>query len=129
MSDIKSVLTVLNDHDLTAPNYFEMIVDSIAEDYRRDTMAWESSRRITSIIKDLQNITDAANKLGSILKGLHPQTFQAMGGDWRLPGQIPSMERDKIIDNTLLAELSPANNDRENVGLVGNIYDGAVPDN
>jgi hypothetical protein len=39
------------------------------------------------------------------------------------------MERDKIIDNTLLAELSPANNDRENVGLVGNIYDGAVPDN
>jgi len=125
MSDISSIITVLRDHNHTPPSHLKMVVDSIAQDFQKNTDALKNSRRITGIIDDLKEITKIATNLGVVLKKLHPQTSQVMGmgGDWPLPGQLPSMELDQIIDKSILADLSTDNENRESVGLIKDIFD------
>jgi len=125
LPDISPIISVLRDHNLTPPPHMEMIVESIAQDYQNNTAELKGSLRITGVINDLQAIANAATRLGVLLKELHPQTSQVMGmsNDWPLPGQLPPMELDKIIDSSVLSELSTENEDRENVGLLKNILD------
>jgi hypothetical protein len=123
MPDIKSVSSVLHEYNLTPPSHMEMIVNSIATDYQNGTEAWANSRRITGIIDDLKAINHAASNLGVILKNLHPQTFQAMGGDWELPGQLTPDELDETIKKSVLEDLSTNNKDRERKGILKDIFD------
>ena len=125
MPDISPIITVLHDHNHTPPSHIKKVVDTIAQDFRNNIAALKDSLRITGIIDNLHEITKAATNLGGVLKNLHPQTSQVMGmgGDWPLPGQLPSMELDQIIDKSILADLSTENENRESVGLIKNIID------
>ena len=123
MTDTKPLIKVLKKYELSSPPHMMMIVNSIAEDYRRDVKTWSTSHRITDVISDLQDIALTANRLGVVLRDLHPQTFQAMGGDWRLPGQLSPMDLDKVIEHSVLDDLSTENKDRESAGIMKNILD------
>lgn len=123
MSDIDQVLLVLRDHGIDPPPHMNMVINSIVEVFRERSTEYSNSQRITGIVDDLSDLAMAATKLSVLLKNIHPQTFDAMGGDWKHPGQLSSTEIEQIIDPSLLAELSPDNEDRGSVGLIKNIDD------
>jgi len=114
---------LLRDFDIDPPSYLEKIINSVAQNYRDRSKEFRDSHRITGIIDELYDIESSANKLTSLIKQLHPQTFQAMGGDWRLPGQIPPHELEKIIRPSILAELDPENDSRGSDGFIKDITD------
>ena len=100
-----------------------MVVDDIAEEFRQRSTKYDNSHRITGILDELSAVAMAATKLGVLLKNIHRQTFDAMGGDWKHPGQLSPTEIEHIIDQSILAGLSPDNENRESVGLIKNIDD------
>ena len=123
MPDIDRVLLVLRDHGIDPPPHMKMVVNSIVEDFQERSTEFKNSLRITGIVDELSDIAMAATQLGVLLKNIHGQTFDAMGGDWKHPGQLSPTELEQIIDHSVLAELSPDNEDRESVGLIKNIDD------
>lgn len=123
MSEFDRVLLVLRDHGIEPPLHMKMVVNSIVDDFRERSTEFKNSHRITGIIDELSDVAMAATKLGVLLKNIHRQTFDAMGGDWKHPGQLSPTELERIIDQSVLAGLSPDNEDRESVGLIKNIDD------